>query len=267
VIRIALAVLLVAGVASAAPKASSPAQKQADALFEKGQASYQGGKYQDAIAQFKQAYDLVHDPVYLFNIAQSYRKVADCTSADEFYRRYLEAAPKAENKDKVTQWLEELRPCVEQRQQDQDAARKSQEEAERLRNERELAERQRVAATPTETTVDHGGPLRIGGIVLASVGVVGLGAGVAYGIKGNRIQADIDKRCSAPNSCQWDSPPILALHEDGKSANLRAAIGYIGGGVAVLAGAALYMLGRTRVETITVQPNAGGASVTAQLSF
>ena len=67
--------------AGAAPKPASPAQKQADALFEKGLASYQGGKYQDAIAQFKQAYDLVHDPVYLFNIAQSYRKVADCTSA------------------------------------------------------------------------------------------------------------------------------------------------------------------------------------------
>src|SRR6185503_5208417 len=140
--RVVLVLLLLAGVASAAPKSTSPAQKQADALFEKGLANYQGGSYRDAIAQFKQAYELVHDPVYLFNIAQSYRKVADCTNADDYYRQYLQASPNAENKQKVEQWLEELKPCVEQRAQDQEAARKSQEEAEHLRKERELAERQ-----------------------------------------------------------------------------------------------------------------------------
>ena len=52
-----------------------------------------------------------------------------------------------------------------------------------------------------------------------------------------------------------------------KTANLRAKIGYIGGGIAVVAGAALYMLGRTRVETVTVEPTASGATVSARLSF
>jgi tetratricopeptide (TPR) repeat protein len=263
--QLALCLVLIASVASAAPKTASPAQKQADALFEQAQASYQTGKYQDAIAQFKQAYELVHDPVYLFNIAQSYRKVADCTSADEYYRRYLTEAPKAENRQKVEQWLEELRPCVEERQHDQEAARRSQEEAERLRRERELAERQRPVAAPVETTVDRGTPLRIGGIALAGVGAVGLGVGIAYGVKGSNIRADIDEQCAV--SCQWDSPDILAMHEDGKSANTRAAIGYIGGGIAVIGGVALYMFGRTRVETVMVTPAAGGATVSAKLSF
>lgn len=255
-----LVLVLVASVASA-----SPAQKQADALFEKGQTSYQSGKYQDAIAQFKQAYELVHDAVYLFNIAQSYRKVADCTSADEYYRKYLAEAPNAENAAKVEQWLDELRPCVEQRKQDQDAARKSQQEAERLRRERELADQQRPVAMPTETTVDRGAPLRIGGIALAGIGAVGLGVGIAYGIKGANIRADLDDQCA--RTCQWDSPAIVQMDEDGKTANLRAKIGYIGGGVAVLAGTALYMLGRTRIETVTVMPAAGGATVSAKLSF
>jgi tetratricopeptide (TPR) repeat protein len=257
--------LFAAGVASAAPNTGSPAQKQADALFEKGQASYQSGKYQDAIAQFKEAYALVHDPVYLFNIAQSYRKVADCTSADEYYRRYLQEAPNAENKQKVKQWLEELRPCVEERQHDQEAARKSQEEAERLRRERELAQQQGAVVGPTETRVDRGLPLRIGGIALAGVGAVGLGIGVGYGIKGSNIRADIDEQCS--RGCQWDDPAIQARHEDGNTANTRAAIGYIGGGIAVLGGVALYMLGRSRVETVSVMPTGGGATVHAQLSF
>jgi tetratricopeptide (TPR) repeat protein len=258
--RIVIALLLVAGVASAESK--SNAQKAADTLFEKGQASYEGGKYQDAITQFKQAYELVHDPVYLFNIGQSYRKVADCQNADRFYREYLEYSPDAENKQKVEQWLVELKPCVEQRERDQEAARKSQAEAERLRKERELARQE-----PSETASDRGKPLRIGGIALASIGVVGLGVGIGYGIRGGHIKDEIDAQCTAPRSCQWDSPPIQSLHQDGQSANLRAKVGYIGGGIAVLAGAALYMLGRTRVESVTVQPAAGGASVTAQLSF
>jgi tetratricopeptide (TPR) repeat protein len=263
--QLVLGLLVLASVASAAPKSGSPAQKQADTLFEQAQASYQSGKYQDAITQFKQAYELVHDPVYLFNIAQSYRKVADCTSADEYYRRYLAEAPKAENKQKVEQWLEELRPCVEQRKQDQEAARKSQEEAERLRRERELAQQQRPVAAPVETTVDRGAPLRIGGIALAGVGAIGLGVGIVYGVKGSNIRADIDEQCSL--TCQWDSPDIQAMHADGKSANTRAAIGYIGGGIAVLGGVALYMFGRTRVETVMVTPGAGGATVSAKLSF
>jgi tetratricopeptide (TPR) repeat protein len=263
--QLALCLVLIAGVASAAPKSGSPAQKKADVLFEQGQASYQSGKYQDAITQFKQAFELVHDPVYLFNIAQSYRKVADCTSADEFYRRYLEAAPKAENKDKVEQWLEELRPCVEQRKQDQEAARKSQEEAERLRRERELADKQRPAPTPVETTVDRGAPLRLGGIALAGLGAVGLGIGIGYGIKGSSIRGDIDEACA--RGCQWDSPEIQQQHEAGKSANTRALIGSIGGGVAVIGGVALYMLGRRRVETVMVTPTSGGATVSAKLSF
>jgi len=264
----ALCVLVaMVGIAVASPKNPSPAQKQADALFVKGQASYEAGKYQDAIAQFKEAYELVKDPVFLFNIAQSYRKVADCTASAEYYKRFLDEAPQAENRQKVEQWIAELRPCVEERQRQDEAARKNQEEAERLRKERELAERQRAAAPPREVTVDRGGPLRIGGLVLAGIGVVGLGAGVAYGIKGNSLRNDIEDQCSAPNSCQWDSPPIQAKHEDGKTANVRSKIGYIGGGIAAVAGAALYMLGRTRVETVTVQPTASGATVSARLSF
>ena len=73
---IAIAISL-AGVAMAAPKPDPAAtQAKADALFVKGQASYQDGKFQAAIAQFKQAYDLVRDPIYLFNIALPHLRAA-----------------------------------------------------------------------------------------------------------------------------------------------------------------------------------------------
>lgn len=266
-----LALVLVAALAApalAGPGKVDPAtQAQAAKLFESGQASYQEGKYLAAIDLFKNAYGLVNDPVYLFNIAQSYRKIADCVPAHDYYVKYLEAAPNAPNKDKVQQWIFELRPCVDKaRERDADAERAA-EEAERQRKEAEAARQKPVPLAPVETEVDRGGPFRIGGIVLAGAGLLGLAIGATYGVKGNSIQEDIDRMCSPPSTCLWDSERIQSLHDDGESANTRAKIGYIGGGIALLGGIALYMVGRDRVETVMVTPTSGGATVDASFRF
>jgi tetratricopeptide (TPR) repeat protein len=252
----------VAGPKDKAPKID-PNQATADQLFEKGQASYQAGQYQEAIEEFKQAYELVKDPVYLFNIAQSYRKVADCINAHDYYEQYLRETPNAENKDKVNQWLSELQPCVDQRHAEQDAAHRA-EQAERERTAEE-ARRAAERVKPVPVQVDHGRSLRIAGIAVAAVGIAGLTAGTVYGIKGQHIKTDLAGRCD--NHCQWDSPEIIALDAEGKRDNRRATIGYIAGGIATLVGAGLYIVGRTRVETVMVTPNAGGATVSAQLAF
>jgi tetratricopeptide (TPR) repeat protein len=237
-------------------------QNKADVLFERAQANYQAGQFQAAIELFKQAYELVHDPVYLFNLAQSYRKVLDCEAAFDYYNRYLTDAPQAENQAKVRQWLTELQPCVEQRQKEHEAARKG-EEAERLRREDE--ERKRRAAMTRETTVDNGGALRIAGLVTAGVGGAGLIAGVIYGVKGSNLKSDLATTCMA--GCRWDDPAIQGMDKDGRRANTIAKIGYIGGGIAAVVGVGLYVFGRTRVEHITVAPAEGGATVSAQLRF
>ncbi|HSD88635.1 MAG TPA: tetratricopeptide repeat protein [Kofleriaceae bacterium] len=246
-----------------APTGAPSVQSKADVLFEKGQANFQGGQFQAAIELFKQAYDLVRDPVYLFNIAQSYRKVGDCLAAFDYYNRYLGESPKAENRDKVNQWLREMQPCVEQRQKEQEAARRG-EEAEQARQQ-ELLRRQREAARPVEVEVDRGKPFRITGLALGGVGIVGLAVGITYGIKSKNIKNDVATQCA--NGCQWDSMPIQSLDADGRTANSRAKLGYIVGGIATAAGVGLYMFGRTRVETVMVTPSSGGASVSAQLAF
>src|SRR5262249_59028642 len=113
---LAVAVVFAATTASAAPQttqaktAPQTTQAKADVLFEQGQAHYQAGEFQAAIPLFKEAYELVHDPVYLFNIAQSYRKVADCLNAFDYYNRYLSQDPTTKQRDKVTPWLRELHP-------------------------------------------------------------------------------------------------------------------------------------------------------------
>ena len=260
------AVILFMVVATSAARADTKVeltpQNKADVLFERAQANYQAGQFQAAIELFKQAYELVHDPIYLFNLAQSYRKVLDCEGAFDYYNRYLTAAPEADNKAKVRQWLTELQPCVEERQKEHEAARKG-EEAERQRREDE--ERKRRAAMTHEATVDNGGTLRIVGLVTAGVGGAGLVAGVIYGIKGGNIKSDLSTTCMA--GCRWDDPAIKSLDKDGQRANTIAKVGYIGGGIAALVGVGLYVFGRTRVEHVMVTPAEGGATVSAQLRF
>jgi tetratricopeptide (TPR) repeat protein len=258
----ALCAIAAAGPKDKAPK-TDPNQAKADVLFEKGQASYQAGQYQEAIEEFKQAYALVNDPVYLFNIAQSYRKVADCVNAHEFYTQYQSEAPNAENKDKVNQWLRELQPCVDQRRNEQDVARRA-EEAERQRKEDE-ARRAAEAAKPVPTEVDRGKPLRIAGVATGAIGLTALTVGIVYGIKSQNIKNQVADMCSV--RCQWDSPEITDLDAAGTRANTRAKLGYIGGGIATVVGAGLYVFGRTRIETVMVTPNAGGATASASFSF
>jgi tetratricopeptide (TPR) repeat protein len=264
VIRLAIAIAVVVALASPAhaDKIDPAVQAKADVLFEKAQANYQSGQFQGAIELFKQAYDLVHDPIYLFNLAQSYRKVLDCEAAFDYYNRYLTEAPNADNKAKVKQWLTELQPCVEQRQKEHDAAKRG-EEAERLRREEE--ERRRRQAAPRETVVDDGGPYRLAGMITGGVGAIGVVVGIIYGIKSENLRQDLATQCMA--SCRWGEDPVKQLDSDGRRANTIAKVGYIGGGITALVGAGLYVFGRTRVEHVTVAPTEGGATVSARLSF
>ena len=259
--------LLIAHTAHAGEKIAPEVQAKADVMFDQAQGFYQSGQFQAAIPLFQQAYALVHDPVYLFNIAQSYRKIADCVPAHDYYVKYLEADPKAPNKDKVEQWIFELRPCVDKAREREADATRAAEDAERQRQEAEAARQKPVPADPIETEVDRGAPFRITGIVLAGAGLLAIAIGATYGVKGNSIQADIDSMCSAPNTCLWDSDKIQSLHDDGESANTRAKVGYIGGGIALVAGVALYMVGRNRVETVMVTPTSGGATVGASFRW
>jgi len=260
-----MAVLVLPALARAddAAKPDPKLQAKADVLFETGQADYQAGKYAAAIELFKHAYELVRDPVYLFNIAQSYRKVADCEQATEYYQRYLDESPNAENRAKVKQWLVELQPCVERLQEEHAAAQRG------LELERERAEQERkrreAAAPPTVTEVDRGAPYRTAGFVAGAAGALGLVVGIVYTVKGSNLQGDLAARCAV--GCDWDSPNIRSLDQDGHQANTFAAIGWIGGGLAVAAGAALYVYGRTKIEHLTVAPTAGGATVGATLRF
>jgi len=257
-------VIAVVALCASRARADEPSpQTKAAVLFEQAQADYEAGKYQAAIELFQRAYELVNDPVYLFNLAQSYRKVLDCEQATVYYKRYLDEAPNAENKTKVQQWLVELEPCVERAQKEHEAARKL-EELERQKREEE-ERRRREAAKPRDTVVDAGGTFRIAGYAAGGVGAIGLAVGIAYSVAGGNAKSELAAKCKT--GCNWDDSSVHGLDSDGRHDNTMATIGWIGGGVALAAGAALYYYGHGRVEHVTIAPAPGGATVGARLSF
>jgi tetratricopeptide (TPR) repeat protein len=261
--RALFAVALMAATAHAQPPDKATRAKAA-AMYEQGSAHYEAGRFSEAIPLFRDAYELVHDPVYLFNLAQSYRKVLDCERASEYYLRYLEEARDADAKqrERVQGWLRELAPCVEERKTAVETARKAQEQAHEADRARRQAEAQQG---PTYRTIDNGVPFRIGGYVAMGLGAVGIGLGIRYGIKGSDLKDELATACET--GCNWSDEALRDKDEGGKRANTLSATFWITGGVALAGGVALYFVGRSRVERVQIIPLDGGAAFSTRVSF
>jgi tetratricopeptide (TPR) repeat protein len=76
----------------AAP-ASADGRAHAKRLFEQGQAHYDLGEYDEAIAAFREAYEISSAPALLFNIAQAHRLKGDCPRALQVYRHFVRLDP------------------------------------------------------------------------------------------------------------------------------------------------------------------------------
>lgn len=83
--------LMVAAVVVSRPAAAQP--KTASEWFNVGDNHYNLGEFEKAIEAFRKAFELEKDealkPIYLYNIAQSYRQSGDCENAVFFYKRFL----------------------------------------------------------------------------------------------------------------------------------------------------------------------------------
>jgi tetratricopeptide (TPR) repeat protein len=108
--------------AHAADAALTPQQKQEmKSLYERATRAYDVGKYNEAIEEYQKAYEIGGDPPMLYNIAQAYRLNDQPGEAVRFYRRYLQRAPNARNKDDVERKIAEQEKIVEDRRKAQAA--------------------------------------------------------------------------------------------------------------------------------------------------
>ncbi|HEX9100731.1 MAG TPA: PEGA domain-containing protein [Polyangia bacterium] len=72
----------------------TPEAAQAKAHYEKAQQLYATGNYDEAIAEYNEAYRLKPHPNVLYNIAQAYERLLDYAQSVVWFERYLAEAPK-----------------------------------------------------------------------------------------------------------------------------------------------------------------------------
>ena len=279
VIALALSTVTPA-LAQPAPVPADKKAKTAKQYVDAGLAAQDTGDYDTAITFYQKAYDLVPHPVLLFNMAQAHRLAGRMDKAVELYKKYLATAPSGAQaktaKELVDDYTTKQAAADEQKRKDAakqaaiDAEKQKQQEAttRRAREEAAHVATERAASPPppqpppasahAEPEVrDHGRPLRLTGIAMAGVGVVGIAVGIGFGVHASTLSSDL-----SVHGAQFDPEKVA----DGQAADRNMIIGLGIGGALIVGGVVLYVTHRSRpADEIALAPlvlrDGGGLAV------
>jgi tetratricopeptide (TPR) repeat protein len=99
---------LVLLLAIAAQAQSASETEQLRKHFEDGSKAFNLGEFKHAVEEYKAAYNIRPDPVFLYNIAQAYRLDGNLQQALFFYKSYLTNSPKAPNRRECESRIRDL---------------------------------------------------------------------------------------------------------------------------------------------------------------
>lgn len=276
--------LLLLALAASAPAAHAQpaAPTAADTALTEGRRLYDLQEWDAAIEKFKESYRLRADAPALFNIAQAYRLKGDCAQAASFYKTFKRNFPRERSVDNFIAAMEE---CAK--------TQPAKPEPKPVPVKPAPVKPAPVTTTPVTTTPDPvtttpalstsvasvapepldeppppaaGSPgkgLRLAGLGTMGAGALALGVGVVFGFKARGAASDAEDL--APGST-WDP----SIQERGESADRNAKILMITGGVALVAGGALYYLGMSKqreATSVSLVPTRDGASLAWSGSF
>jgi tetratricopeptide (TPR) repeat protein len=249
-VTLVVAVLITSAVAGAqpAPDASTPSPEvtaRAKAFYDEGTKQYDLSQFATAVDAFRKAYDLLPEPLFLFDIGQSYRQLHDCENARSSYKSYLRNLPAADNRAKVEHFIADMDECVRKR----DEAREA---------ERTLALRK---ATPPER--DH--RLLIAGLITGATGLAAAGGGVYFSIDASNQARHLEQACIF--GC--DAVDVAAIDAAGHDAGRNAVLLYVVGGAALAAGVGMIVWTTMHAdpESVIVTPTPGGATISTAVRF
>jgi tetratricopeptide (TPR) repeat protein len=244
-----------------------------------GQALQEAKQYPEALSEYQQAYDLVPHPELLFNMGQVNRLMGEHAEAVRLYEKYLALEPNGRAADQAKQFIEESRTAMAEAD-----ARAKEAAAEAERKKKLDAARQQPdpgpdGSTPAGTTepqviVDDPPPatsggsggkgLKVFGLVAGIVGVASVGAGVFFGLEAQRLSDEL-----SDGTGPWTDDD-LAKEADGRAAERNMFIFTGVGAAAIVAGGALYFLGRSKdraaARGLSVAPVFGPSSATVSIS-
>lgn len=213
-------------------------RKAARVHYERGRAHHERHEYEQAIREYLLAHELQPSAGLLFNIAQVYLLSGDREKALEYYQAYLREEPEGEVSELARKRIETI---------EGELAAEAIEEPPVPEPPAEGAGGDATDATDatspaTGADSDAGSPgrgLRLSGLAVAGVGLVGLGLGVKFGLDARDVQDRIERQ---PEGTPWTFDELYA---EGEAASRNMWISYAVGGAALIAGGTLYFLGRS----------------------
>jgi tetratricopeptide (TPR) repeat protein len=96
--------------ASASVRADDEAE--AKAAYARGRSHFKAGRYSEAVTELKRAYALKPHPALLRYMGDTYYKMNKARLAIQHYRKYLQEAPEAPDKDKIEAKVKQLELIV-----------------------------------------------------------------------------------------------------------------------------------------------------------
>ncbi len=190
--------------------------QEARQAFLVGRDAHEAGDFETALAQFQASYAASGRPEILYNIGTSLDRLGRFDEALEYFRRYLEALPDAENHEFVRARMEVLQRLIDRREADAaatEAAYRAVDEA-----------RRPPSIVPPIVILGAGAAL---GIV--SVGLL---------VRGHGQLDDLEAQCEAGGCRMVDD----AIDDSGVERTRRAVRALGIGGAALAAGGALWLL-------------------------
>jgi hypothetical protein len=112
IVGLALIAVFCSSSAAKPPPRKAAAAKQ---HYDAGIALYRAQKYDEAIVEFEAGYALAPESHYLYNLGQACRLALKPDCALEYYRKYLEEEPEAENRAAVEQRIAEVQHQLDAR--------------------------------------------------------------------------------------------------------------------------------------------------------
>lgn len=263
------------GVVAARPQTDRKLAREAKKHVKAGLKHVQRGKLDKGIEELQVAYSLDPVPIVLFHLAEAHNSKKEYKEALYYYRQYAKEEPKGAKRRGVPEIIEAL-AAMEESGEGGTATGKTPAEPPPPPAEVEpvpapapapVAEPgpDLTARPPPEG--GGGGSLRVSAYIAGATGVVLLGAGGYFAWVAHKREGELSDLFAEEG--QW-SGRYQDKWDAGERARTRAIWLSAAGGVAVAAGAVLYILGRRGGDEsveVGAAPAPGGGEVMARWAF
>ncbi len=247
-----VAVLSIASLGSGQAMAAAPAAAgdtqapdQAAVYEQEAIAAFEAGRYEDAVSNFKQAYELDQNPNILFNIGRVYEEAGDLEAAVDFYKQFIsKPGVSLDNRKFALERIDVLEQIVAKTKPVEDEPEQPVEPPPPAVEDPAPAQPEIDAGVDADN--ERRRKQRIGGYVLLGVGAASLIGGGVVGGLASSTQTEL-----ADTS---DPARRVELVEQGDSRALTADVLFITGGTLALVGL---------IVTLTALPKRGDKGRTA----